>query len=217
MSKKDFLLQPLSGCRTIVSIGKPHMGKSYIALNSVKEWLKMNAFDHYYMVLPNINIEQNNSYDFLKRENNVTIFTSYHPKIGERLIEEQMNNKHRKIFFMMDDSTKEKDVTFNDKSLLDIATSSRHLRIHTWLIVHAAKAVFKPAVRMQIQFIFIYKVSYSLLETIFKEYVDNDDFEKYDKFLDVFKPHVRGRDYGCILFDNENDNWSTYVCDWFKN
>jgi hypothetical protein len=224
--KKNFLLQPLQSCRTILSIGVPGAGKTFTMLECLKAWYKYGMFDEYILILPTYKYEQNDSYAFIEEYgDNVTIYDQYVAKIGEDLLKQQKaayskDGKKKKgaraktIFFGIDDSTHQGESLMKDKSMIEIATTSRHIHVHTHLIMHAAKDVIPPKVRNQIAFVFIYDVSPQLLEVIYKEYVKDPDFKKFAAFEEYWYENVEDLDHKCLLLDNLNKEYSNTVNEW---
>ena len=215
--KRNYLCQPIDSCRTCVSIGPPGAGKSFIMLNCLYEWLEYGMFDEYILILPTYGIEQNSSYDFLKNYKNVTIYTGYHPKIAERIITQQKKDvKHKnKIFVGIDDSTQET-ALFKDPALVEIATCSRHLNIHLWLIMHSAKGVIPTKVRNQMAYIFLYSISPPLLEVSYKEYVSHPDFKRFRDFEEYWYEEIEPLEHGVLLLDKLHKDYDE-VHKWFDS
>jgi GTPase SAR1 family protein len=223
--KKNFLLQPLQSCRTILSIGVPGAGKTFTMLECLKQWYEYGMFDEYILILPTYEYEQNDSYAFLRDYGeNVTIYDSYDPIIGERLLKQQKaayshgkkKGERKKVFIGIDDSTHQKTSLMKDPSLIEIVTMSRHLRCNTWLIMHACKDIIPRKVRAQIAFIFIYDISPSLLESVYEEYVNDSDFRRFSDFEEYWYNEVEDLDHKCLMFDNINKEYSNAVNEWFS-
>ncbi len=226
MSKNDFLNFPIDNyCSTILSLGKPGSGKTYILLKCIKWWLDHNVFKEYHCVLPAFLDEMNDSYKWLEQYPNVHIYTKYFPQIPEKIIKMQRKQnelfkkgtiKERpKIFFCIDDATSQSEKLFNDPMLLTVFTQNRHVNMHTWFLMHYNKTIIPPKVRQNIAFIFIYKLRVASLEMIHKEMVDNDDLEDFDQFRLVLKKYVYINKYGCLLLSE--DEFNPYVYYWFQD
>ena len=215
--KRAVLCQPIDSCRSTVSIGKPGSGKSFIMLNCLYEWLEYGMFDEYVLILPTYGIEQKSSYDFLEKYKNVTIYTGYHPKISEQLIKQQSKKgkEKKRIFLGIDDSTQET-ALFTDPGIVKIATCSRHLNIHTWIILHAGKGVIPPKVRNQMAYVFLYTISPPLLETMYKEYVSHPDFKRFKDFEEYWYDEIEPVEHGVLLLDNLHKDYDE-VHDWFDS
>jgi hypothetical protein len=226
--KKNFLLQPLQSCRTILSIGVPGAGKTFTMLECLKQWYEYGMFDEYILILPTYKYEQNDSYAFIEDYGeNVQVYDGYHPSIGEKLLKQQKaaysrdgkrkgKNNCKTIFLGIDDSTHQKESLMKDPSLIEIATMSRHLHVHTWLIMHAAKDVIPRKVRAQIAFVFIYDISPSLLEIVYYEFVKDVDFKKFPAFEQYWYDEVEDLEHKCLMFDNINGEYSNTVNEWFS-
>ena len=172
-------------------------------------------FDEYILILPTFRIEQSGSYDFLEKCKNVTIYNAFHPKIVEQIIKQQEDPKNRKkLFFGVDDSTQEKGL-YNDMNLVKIATCSRHIDVHCWLIMHTGKGVIPPKVRNQIAFIFLYDIPPPLLEISFKEYVSHPDFKRFRDFSDYWYSEIEPVEHGVLLLDKLNKEYDE-IHGWFK-
>lgn len=228
MSMKDFLEQPLDSCRTIISLGKPGSGKTYNMLNCLKNyWLPQAIFSEVHLVLPVFKYEQNDSYEFLKNwkgKTKIYVYDGYHPKISERLIKKQQDfitkhgrEKAPKLFFGLDDTTHQDASLYKCRNIIEISTTSRHLNIHTWVIMHYNKGVIPPKVRNQINYIFVLQLSQFALEDIYKSYFDFPrEFPKFKDFLDYMLKLYEEDEYACLLIDLLHKKYNSKVSEWWK-
>lgn len=178
------------------------------------------TFDEVYLILPVYGYEQKNSYDFLdkyKGKTKITIMREFHPKFAQKLINQQKKDEtHRKkIFLGIDDSTHQKTKLMQSKEMLEIATTSRHLQIHTWLIMHYNKGVIPPSVRQNLSFVFVFSLSKKALQNIFEEYNQSNTFEKFDEFYEKCKTIYERSKYECILIDNLRKVFNYNVSKWW--
>jgi hypothetical protein len=122
-SKKDFLEFPATDfCTTILSMGPPRSGKTYLMLKCVKEWLEMGMFEKYVMVLPSFKNEADGSYDWLMEHENVTVYESYHDHIGKQLL----RNKKRTTYFL-------RLVNWNKSHVSSFALMMPRVKVKTYL------------------------------------------------------------------------------------
>ncbi len=94
---KEFLKKPIF----ILSIGVRKSGKSYNALALIKHAMKKSAFDKYYMCLLVYDIEQTDSYDFVKKykklfPKKLTVLDRYTYLLTDKLLAEANNKKKKK-------------------------------------------------------------------------------------------------------------------------
>jgi hypothetical protein len=227
-SKKDFLEYPATDiCTTVLSMGPPRSGKTYLMLQCVKAWIEMGMFERYVMVLPSFKNEADGSYDWLLQyDEYVDIYESYHDHIGEAIIAQQEKNNelHKagklqerpRIFFCIDDATGQGTKLFKSESLLKIVTQNRHIFIHSWLLLHYDKGVVTPKMRNNILWVVLYPVKKKLLEQAFDSYIN---FPEFDDFKQDFKPfwdkNVRQKKHGCLLI-KDKEKYTTSACDWFN-
>ena len=227
-SKTDFIEFPANNfCTTIFSLGPPRSGKTYILLKVLKEWLKIGMFEKYILILPSYKNEADGSYDWLEQHENVFVYESFHEHIIKQLIEEQKENnelfKSKKItekpriFFCVDDATSQGKGLFSSDVMLAMATQNRHLNIHSWFLMHYAKGILQPKVRLNVNFIFLYPVQKKLLENAFGEFIyfpkDFDDFKSFKEYWDNT---ILPQEHGCLLI-NGKTKYSPWVSEWFTD
>jgi hypothetical protein len=218
MSLMSFLKQPIEACRTSICLGYPNAGKTYNMTHCLAYWLVKEVFDEVYLILPVYGYEQKNSYAFLdnyKGKTKIKILNSFHPKFAENLIKQQKKSNKLKIFLGIDDSTHQKTKLMKSKEMIEIATTSRHLNIHTWIIMHYNKGIIPPAVRQNLAFVFVFSLSKKALQNIFEEYNQNNIYDDFDEFyVDCKNAYQRGK-YECLLIDNINKKLDFNVSKWW--
>lgn len=224
-SKDDFIYFPAKKyCTTIVSLGPPRSGKTYILMKALKEWLDIGMFEKYILILPSFKNEADGSYDWLAEYEHVYIYESYHEHIAQQIIKEQEENndlfkngkleQKPRIFFGVDDATSQGGDLFKSKTMLAFATQNRHLQIHSWFLMHYSKTILQPKIRQNIQFIFLYPVKKALLKNAYDEYLDFKEFDTFDDFKKYWDTYVLTQEYGC-LFINGKTKYSPWVPYWF--
>lgn len=224
-SKKDFLEFPaVKYATTILSLGPPRSGKTYIMLECVKEWLKMGMFESYHMVLPSFKNEADGSYDWLMKHENVFIYESFHDHISQKILTEQekANDLFKKgklkekprIFFCVDDATSQGKNLFQSKTMIAFATQNRHYNIHSWFLLHYDKGTVAPKIRQNIFWIFLYPVKPKLLEIAYDDYIDFKEFRKFEDFQNFWDKYISKQAHGCLLLGNKKYN--PYCSTWFE-
>lgn len=226
MSKETFLNFPKDEfCTTILSLGPPFSGKTFLALKSIKAWIDMKMFDEYYLVLPAFRNEMKGSYDWLENIPNVHIYESVRPKIFEDLIEKCEKNNEMfkkgklkvkpKYFVMVDDATSQGKGLFGAPVVRRLVTENRHLQIHSWFCLHYDKGILDPKVRSNIYFVFLYKVKDTLLRKAFDEYITFDEFDDYkNHFKPFWKEFVSVHEFGCLLIQGKKA-YNPNACKWY--
>lgn len=226
MRKDDFLNFPIDDyCSTILSLGQPRSGKTFVMLKCVEQWLKMGMFDEYHMVLPAFKNEADGSYDWLLNYDNVYVYEKYYDRIGNTLIKTAMENdekwkkkkipKKPRIFFCVDDATSEGKM-FQSESLRALATKNRHLNITSWFLSHYCKGVLDPKVRMNIKYIFLYPVKSKLLKMVWEDFIDFQEFDDFKKeFMPFWREYITPKKYGVLLV-NGRESYNPMVDSWFS-
>ena len=211
-SKKDFLTFPVSDfCTTIMSIGPPGSGKTYLLLESLKHWLKNNVFDEYHIVAPAFENEMEDSYAFLRPylKKEVSVYGMYTNSLADRLVLEAKRNNEKfragkikrkpRVFFAVDDATGQREL-FDSPSLERIIVENRHLNIHSWLLLHQDKKVVTPKIRENMRFIIIYPLHVEKLKYMFSNYINfPTDFENYKEFWEFWKEYVLPNEHASLL------------------
>lgn len=228
MSKAMFLEQPSKATGTIYSIGPRGSGKTFLMMQCIKYWLENNVFDHYYLVIPDFEDEQNDSYSWLKDHANVTVYEGYHSKLGKEILDRSELNKKdntskgtklEKYMLAIDDATGMGKTLMKCEHLVKISTSARHKRVHFWACLHATAGILPPKIRYMTSYIFIYDVHKEHLKTMYKEFINfPEDFKNFNEFNAFFSQYVRSKKHGCLLVNHQNDpkSYNPYACDWFS-
>ena len=206
MSLSNFLNKPYNSCCNVFSIGKPKSGKTYLLLNALKNyWLPKNTFSEVHLVLPTFNYEQNNSYKFLKEykgKTNIKIYLKYTPEIAKKLIEQQKKNNKNRVLFAIDDTTHQKNDIFYCPYITEIATTSRHLNIHFFVILHYAKGIIPKNAKEQTHYFIIYQLNKAGLKDIYENYFDfMEDFENEKEFIKYMNEIYTKHKNGGLLFE----------------
>jgi hypothetical protein len=215
-------------CTTAFSIAAPGSGKTYIMINCLKLWIKMNMFDFYILILPQYKNEQNDTYAFLKSlpkemKKKVRIYETYASWIGHAIASEAQKNcklfdqgkikTKPKMCFIVDDATSQTDL-FKDPSIVTLVTENRHLQIHSWFLGHAQKGIIEKKVRANIKFMFFYAMNTEDLEDVYKSINFPKDFPKFKDFQEFFSQYVLEEEYGVVLI-NGRKWYDPNACHWF--
>lgn len=228
--KENFINFPKQEfCTTILSIGAPFSGKTYVMLLVLREWLKMRMFEekNVHLVLPAYRNEMTGSYKWILDEYpDVNIYEQYNDSIVKGILKQQKKNtdliekgklkEMPRVFLAIDDATSEKGI-FNSKELMELVVKNRHLHCHQWYLLHYDKGVIGPKIRSNMYYVFMYKVKDALLRECFKDYVQFDEFDDYKK---DFKPwwcaEITPHPYGFMLIAGK-DSYSSDGPDWFES
>jgi len=202
--ESDFLEDNKKHGRSIISIGTPESGKSYLALKYVTYSLQNDLYDEYHIVAPTFNHEENSSYDFLKQhKDKVKIYLKYNAVVSERVDKAREKGK---ILFVVDDATSEL-LNNMDNTFIKLFTTTRHSKnggLTLWIIVHSAKKVLPPMLRQNVKYVFLYRIESSELleDTIFKEFLSlqyRRQGKKYDHFVEEFSEVMENNKFGVVL------------------
>jgi hypothetical protein len=188
-------------------------------LRCIAFWLINETFEEMHLVLPVYKYEQNNSYAFLEKykgKTKIKIYNAFHDMIAHNLIKKQSKSKG-KIFLGIDDSTHQKSSLMKSDALLQIATTSRHLHIHTWIILHYNKGVIPPNVRQNLGYVFVFQLSTKPLKDIFEQYIQISKYKTFDDFDKDFSKMCDEYKYACMLIDNIHHEISFDVSSWWEN
>ena len=229
MRKEDFLRFPDTDyCTSILSIASPGSGKTYILLKCLKAWIDMGMFEEYHVILPSYKNEMSQSYDWLESYDHVYIYEDYYEMLGSRIVAQQEKNHELfkkkklkampKIFLGLDDATGINKNLFQSTALKRAITENRHLRIQTWILLHADKGVISPKIRQNIFFVFLYKMKDNLLKHCYNEYVNfPQDFDDYkNDFKPFFVENVVTKEYGAMLLAGSRC-YNTDIDLWFPD
>ena len=226
--KEKFLTFPAEEfCTTIMSFGPPRSGKTFIALKCIKQWLDMGMFEQYILILPSYQNEMDDSYAWLGEYEQITIYEKFHDSELQPILEQQKKNKQLfkdgkieympRVFVFIDDATSQGKAMFQSETLVTLATQNRHYAIHTWVAIHYDKGIVPPAVRLNINFVFVYPVKEKQLQAIHEQYIDFDEFNNFKKdFLPFWQQEIKTKKYGVLLVAGK-DSFNSDVSDWFTD
>lgn len=189
--------------RSIITIGSPESGKTYLALKYLIYALNNKHYDEFHLVLPQFSYEQNDSYAFLKSyKDNVFVYDMYDDIVVKRI---NLLKKKKRIFFLVDDLTGNIDF-YKDKELVKLISTTRHGKggCTVWLICHASKKVLSKSIRNCVKYIFISSIeSDNILRTDIYEDFASIYYKKqkkgYDQFFDDYMAIMDNNEFGIIL------------------
>lgn len=217
----EFLQDNAEHGRSIMSLGTPNSGKSYLALKYLVWALNNNIYDEIHLIAPMIHAEENDSYGFLKQySKKVFLYQKYHEVVAKKI---DKLRESKKIMFMIDDATCEL-LNNIDNTFIKLWTTTRHSKsggLTFWVIAHSGKRVLPPMIRQNIKYIFLYSIESAELldDTIFKEFVSLQYFNEGKKFKDFVKDYMtsmKKHKFGCILIarkmgiDWDVPSWNLY-------
>jgi len=209
--QEKFLNDTTKTGRFILSLGSKGSGKSYFLLLYLRYCIYNNLFERYHLILPMFESEQNDSYGFLKNQNHCFIYDGYSPKVVQLVEKERLKYK---TLFIIDDASAELVKNLNDQTFLKLITTTRHGKGCTvFACVHSSKRILAPAIRQQIDYLFLYKVSNKkLLYDIFEEYASMT-YDKFNEFMRMYREAME-TNYNAVLFtihsqyiDNSINTW----------
>lgn len=210
-TKEEFIRFPTDNfCTSILSLGVPFSGKTFVFLGVLKEWLKRKTFDEVHLVLPQFKNEMNGSYKWILDEYpDVHVYEEYHDSIAKSILDKQtkladlqalgkLKTKFPKVFFAIDDATGQ-GTLFESSTLLKLITQNRHIQVHSWYLMHFDKGIIKPRIRQNMYFLLLYKVKEEFLKHCFKEYIQFDEFDNYNEFKEWWREYLQPQEYGCMI------------------
>jgi hypothetical protein len=186
--------------RCIVSIGSKGSGKTTTLINYLDYCFKNNKFSHYYLCIPEIDRAKGGTqYSFIKKNKKCTIYTKYNPTVTMQVMKKATGKE--KILFVIEDATQYGKLLKEDQNLLQMMTTSRHIKCQVWLILHATRNVMSVAVRSNIDYLFVNKITNrKLLEAIWEEYFSLYYYPNFRDFLTYFK-QIQETPYNGIFID----------------
>ena len=176
-------------------IGVKGSGKTHLILKTLEFYMNSNIhhYDAYHLILPSfLNDNDSSQYDFLRNRKDVIIYTKYSPLVLEKIVQEKLKNKNSRIVLVVDDSTQfGKDMT-NDETFKYIVTCSRHIKIRTIIATHTLKKIIDPAIRSNLDSLFIMGISNrKLLEDIYDEFFSLfREWGNFKQFLETYQEKV---------------------------
>jgi len=179
-------------------VGKAGSGKTSLMINALKSKKEnrvyRKVFDKILLVMPNNSRKsiKNNPLDDLPEDQ---VFENMGPDVIEKIksIREEFDDEDKKKkrprnqLLILDDITAYLKDKENIKSLIELATNRRHLKLSIILLVQFLKAVPRP-LRFQVTHVSFFKPSNNLdLKIIQEEFInlENDKFQELTRFVFV--------------------------------
>ena len=208
--ENEFINDLQENGRFILSVGCKGAGKSYVMMSFLKFALYHEMFEFYHFVCPVYDGEQSGSYDFLKTQKHVQIYKSYSEKVSKEV---DKSRKKGKTLFLIDDGTGQLINNF-DQTFLTIISTTRHFHgCCVWACVHAMKAVLKPCIRYNVDFLLMYQCSsQGLIEDLFEIFLSRK-LKKFAVFDQLFD-QVMAEKNSCILYDGKSQQIDCNVKYW---
>jgi len=197
--------------RVICSVGTKYTSKSFMALKYLEAMLQTDLFDKYVLVLPNLKIEQNDSYAFLKKYKHKKIMTleKYSSDLTRKVIntQKEKKNKGKMLFYFIDDASSQGMGSLDKKDdyLKDLLTSIRHYSCFLWLIGHG-KSVFNTFLRANSDiFLFYNMTNKMLLKGLYEEFLSMfPEYPKFEIFMNEFVEHHNKNKFSCLYLNTRN-------------
>ena len=179
-------------------IGKAGSGKTSLMINTLKtkkeNRVYRKVFDKIVLVMPknSKNSIKNNPLDDLPEDQ---VFENMSQEVIEKVKsireefdeEDKKKKRQRNQLLILDDVTAYLKDKENIKSLIELATNRRHLKLSIILLVQFLKAVPRP-IRFQVTHVSFFKPSNNLdLKIIQEEFInlENDKFQELTRFVFV--------------------------------
>ena len=208
--ESEFIKDNTTTGRMILSIGKKNSGKSFLMMAYLKYVLYHEIYEAIHFVCPIYNGEQNNSYDFLKTQKHVLIYPHYSEAVSKIV---DKSRKTKRTLFMIDDATSEL-LHNNDNMFLHLITTTRHHKgLTLWANVHSCKRILSPAVRQNVDNMFIYHIpNIKLLNDIYDEYLSLlfDNFKEFKQFY----LQTLNEEHSCIFYSSNIKGIDSHVKHW---
>lgn len=211
------------GC-VMISVGTKKSGKTTFFLATLRAALEANAFHRYILVLPSFENEADGSYDWLREHKNVTVYSSFHPFILDKILKIADGGKY-KTLFVIDDATSFASMLANPKNedMIKFVSNSRHIHVTMWIIVHNMRNVLSPTMRDNVELFLIYDIAnVKLLQAIWEEYLSCEC--TWNEFQDVFRELNRTKFTSMLLstrkprsIDFNSNEWGWIVKNRVKN
>jgi hypothetical protein len=208
--ESEFLKDNTKTGRMILSLGKKNSGKSYLMMAYLKYVLYHKVYEAIHFVCPIFSGEQNNSYDFLKTQKHILIYKHYSEAVS-KAVDKSRQTKH--TLFMIDDATSEL-MQNNDQTFIHLICTTRHYKgLTLWANVHSCKRILTPAVRQNIDNLFIYHIpNIKLLNDIYDEYLSLL-FESFKDFK-IFYVKTLDEEHSCIFYSTHIKGIDSSVKHW---
>ena len=164
LAEEEYIEENMNNGRLSVFCGSQGSGKTHLMLSFVKMGMKYNLYQTYIFISPTIDIEKDKQYTFLRKQRNVVLYDSWDDSI--------LNKIKGKSIIVIDDATSIMLGQRFNPSFIKTATTLRHLNLTMFLGVHALKYILLPALRQNINFLFVGKyTNANMLTNIYEEFL----------------------------------------------
>ena len=183
-------------CRITVCSSTKGSGKSFFMMAMLYEAMRQKAFDHYYVVIPSMENEENNSYGWLLARKDLTYSDSFSDALLQHIMDRQEKHAKSRVMLVMDDATAWGSEMSSNLIFKQFITMSRHLRVNMVVAVHSLKAVLLPTIRSNIDRLIIGRTTNGRqLISIYEEFsaIMPSDMKPVKKFIDVFTDKVNSQ------------------------
>ena len=195
----DYFKESMKYDRINLVCGGKGSGKTHFLTQFIKYSMSQKRFSKYYLLLPSFKNEADGAYEFLKVFSNVVIFTTYSPKIIEMITDDKTPGSK---LFALDDSTNFSSNFKQDPKFIGLITTSRHKKVTMMLIVHSLKAILTPAVRSNVDFLFLYRITNQrLLQDVYEEFLSGvtRQFKNKHEFLEFYIQNINDVKYSGLF------------------
>lgn len=195
-------------CRVILSMGCKGSYKTTLMLNYIKA--KYRDFHEFHLILPCYRYASDGEqYKFLDLPN-VHVYSGYDEMVTKKVFDQAHKLKDKKIFYGIDDATSSGKDMMKDQTLLEIITTSRHLKLNLWMCLHAAKKIMSTAMRANIDYLFVHKMQNAkVFETIFEEFTSMK-LQNMQQFKDIYNSQEKK----LLLIDGVHEMIDPAVSQW---
>ena len=197
--ESDYFAESMKYDRINLVCGGKGSGKTHFLTQYIKYSMSQKRFSKYYLLLPSFLNEADSAYEFLKVFSNVVIFTTDSPKIIEMITNDKTPGSK---LFALDDSTNFSSNFKEDKQFIKLVTTRRHAKITMMLIVHSLKATITPAVRNNVDFLFLYRITnQNLLQGVYEEFLSGvtRQFKNKHEFLEFYINNINDVKYSALF------------------
>lgn len=210
MSLSGYLLEKTDFITVLM--GTKGGGKTHTLLRILYCHDVVGRYQEIHFCCPHYEDEQNGSYKCLDNfKTKIIIHPKYTDALGQQLLEQQRRKTKGSIALVIDDGTSQN--LFHDKSLINFATTSRHVRISLFLVVHADKSVLPSILRKNVDYWFIFYAQTPVLKSVYEE-VCSRLFPSFAAFDQFFRTYVDGIKHNGLFIDTRLREYSALVR-WF--
>jgi len=206
--------------RIICFVGAKGTSKTYTVLHLIKFWMKVKKFKTYHLVLPSFkNDHDQEQYEFIRKSKEKTIiYTKYSPLVVNKVLSEKKNPKEATLF-VIDDATASGNDISTDPVFIKCVMESRHLNIQIIIIIHSLKKVLQPAIRANLDYLFLFKITNNkLLESFYEEFLSLfPDFVNYKEFKNIYYQKVLKGKYNAVFLNCLTHEYCYNVREWEVN